>query len=66
MQRRMLVLVSLAAAKKPLMPKCEDQADELGAAVCQAMLSPKLGFYTCEKDFCPTCDGPHAGVCNLS
>ena len=56
MPRRMLVLVSLAAAKKPLMPKCEDQADDLGAAVCQAMLSPKLGFYTCEKDFCPTCN----------
>ena len=64
MPRRILVLVSLAAAKKPLMPKCEDQADDIGASVCQAMLA--VGFYTCEKDFCPTCDGVHAGVCNLS
>ena len=65
--RRALVLAAsaaLAAAKKPLMPKCEDQADDIGASICQAMLA--VGFYTCEKDFCPTCEGPHAGVCNLS
>ena len=64
--RRALLLASaaLASAKKPLMPKCEDQADDIGAKVCKAMLA--VDFYTCEKDFCPTCEGPHAGVCNLS
>lgn len=68
---RALLLATLASAKKPLMPKCENQADALGASICGAML--KVGFYTCEVDFCPGCthseDGthnPHAGVCNLS
>ena len=59
--RRALLLVSLAAAKKPLMPKCEDQGPEnSGTTVCAGMLA--VGFYTCEKDFCPTCEGEHAGV----
>ena len=61
--RRALVLAAsaaLAAAKKPLMPKCEDQADDIGSTVCAGMLG--IGFYTCEEDFCPTCEGPHAGV----
>ena len=40
MPRRMLVLAAsaaLAAAKKPLMPKCENQADDIGVSICQAM-----------------------------
>ena len=47
--RRTLFLAAsaaLAAAKKPLMPKCEDQADDIGASICQAMLN--VGFYSCE------------------
>ena len=46
MPRRVRVLVlasaALASAKKPLMPKCEDQADDIGASICQAMLA--VGF----------------------